>query len=67
MSAAKKVKNEFISILEGDTNHKMSLLQFVKNMSLDDFVRTLPTGQSKVTNFGRDRADKMLISPEELK
>jgi hypothetical protein len=63
MSAAKKVKNEFISILAGDTNQKMSLLQFVKNMSLDDFVRTLPTGQSKITNFGRDRADKILISP----
>ena len=63
MSAAKKVKNEFISILAGDTNQKMSLLQFVKDMSLDDFIRTLPTGQSKITNFGRDRADKMLISP----
>lgn len=63
MSAAKKVKNEFISLLAGDTNQKMPLLQFVKNTSLDDFVRTLPTGQSKITNFGRDRADKMLISP----
>jgi predicted ribosome quality control (RQC) complex YloA/Tae2 family protein len=64
MSTAKKVKNEFTSILAADTNQKMSLLQFVKNMSLDDFVRVLPTGQSKITNFGRDRADKMLISPD---
>jgi hypothetical protein len=61
MNTAKKVKNEFTSILAADTNQKMSLLQFVKNMSLDDFVRILPTGQSKITNFGRDRADKMLI------
>jgi predicted ribosome quality control (RQC) complex YloA/Tae2 family protein len=64
MSTAKKVKNEFTSILAADTNQKMSLLQFVKDMSLDDFVRILPTGQSKITNFGRDRADKMLISPD---
>lgn len=64
MSTAKKVKNEFTSILAADTDQKMSLLQFVKNMSLDDFVRILPTGQSKITNFGRDRADKMLISPD---
>lgn len=63
MSTAKKVKNEFTSILAAGTNQKMSPLQFVKNMSLDDFVRILPTGQSKITNFGRDRADKMLISP----
>ena len=64
MSTAKKVKNEFTSILAADINQKMSLLQFVKDMSLDDFVRILPTGQSKITNFGRDRADKMLISPD---
>ena len=62
MSTAKKVKNEFTSILAAGTNQKMSPLQFVKNMSLDDFVRILPTGQSKITNFGRDRADKMLIA-----
>ena len=67
MSTAKKVKNEFTSILAADTNQKMSLLQFVKNMSLDDFVRMLPTGQSKITNLVREGLDKRIDSPMKLK
>ncbi len=52
MGAAKKVKNELISGLTGDIDQKKhSLLQFIKSLSLDDFVRTLPAGQSKLSSF----------------
>jgi predicted ribosome quality control (RQC) complex YloA/Tae2 family protein len=68
MNAAKKVKNEFLSILGGETiEKKSSLSQFVKNISLDDFVRTLPTGKSRMTSFVRIGLDKKTISAEELK
>lgn len=68
MTAAKKIKNEFVSKLSGDSDEKrLSVLQFVKSVSLDDFIRTLPTGQTKISNPGRERMDKRLISAKELK
>jgi hypothetical protein len=36
-------------------------------MSLDDFVRMLPTGQSKITNLVREGLDKRIDSPMKLK
>ena len=68
MTAAKKIKNEFVSKLSGDSDQKkLSVLQFVKSVSLDDFIRALPTGQTKISNPGRERMDKRLISAKELK
>jgi predicted ribosome quality control (RQC) complex YloA/Tae2 family protein len=68
MNAAKKIKNELVSVLAGKTKQtELSLLHFVKNMSLDDFVRILPTGQSKITNLVREGLDKRIDSPMELK
>jgi hypothetical protein len=68
MTAAKKIKNEFVSKLAGDSDQKkLSVLQFVRSVSLDDFVRTLPTGQTKISNPGRERMDKRLVSAKELK
>jgi hypothetical protein len=68
MNAAKKIKNELVSVLAGKTKQtELSLLQFVKNMSLDDFVRMLPTGQSKITNLVREGLDKRIDSPMNLK
>ena len=68
MTAAKKIKNEFVSKLTGDSDQKkLSVLQFVKSVSLDDFIRALPTGQTKISNPGRERMDKRLISAKELK
>jgi hypothetical protein len=43
MAAAKKVKSEFVRIA-GDEE----IAESIKHISLDDFVRTLPIGQSKI-------------------
>jgi NFACT protein RNA binding domain len=42
---AKKIKNEFIRV---DSDHT-ELLDFIKTISIDDFVRTIPYGQSKIS------------------
>jgi hypothetical protein len=68
INAAKNVRNEFVSVLAEKTKQiELSLLQFVKNMSLDDYVRALPTGQSRTTNFVREGLDKSIDSLEESK
>lgn len=44
MTAAKKTKTEFVKIAgEGD------IAEIIKRISLDDFVRALPTGQSRIS------------------
>jgi predicted ribosome quality control (RQC) complex YloA/Tae2 family protein len=66
INAAKKVRNEFVSVLTDKTKKiELSLLNFVKNVSLDDYVRTLPSGQSKITNLVREGLDKSIDSLEE--
>jgi len=45
MSAAKKVKSEFVKI----ANENTKIAESVKHMSLDEFVRALPTGQSRLS------------------
>src|SRR5919202_1947410 len=42
---AKKIKNEFIRVTSDHTD----LLDFIKTISIDDFVRTIPYGQSKIS------------------
>jgi hypothetical protein len=54
MAAAKKVKSEFVKIA-GDTD----VAEFVKRISLDDFVRTLPTGQSRISFTARGQQQEM--------
>jgi predicted ribosome quality control (RQC) complex YloA/Tae2 family protein len=44
MTAAKKAKSEFVKIA-GDSD----VAETIKRMSLDDFVRALPTGQSRIS------------------
>jgi predicted ribosome quality control (RQC) complex YloA/Tae2 family protein len=48
MTAAKKVKSEFVR-LAGDTE----AAETIKGISLDDFVRALPTGQSRISFTAR--------------
>jgi predicted ribosome quality control (RQC) complex YloA/Tae2 family protein len=68
INAAKKVRNEFVSVLaEKSKRIELSLLNFVKNMSLDDYVRALPAGQSRITNIVREGLDKSIDSLEESK
>lgn len=45
MNLAKKIKSEFVR-LAGDNKE---LADFIKSMSVEEFVRTLPYGQSKVS------------------
>lgn len=42
---AKKIKNEFIRV----ASDHAELLDFIKTISIDDFVRTIPYGQSKIS------------------
>jgi predicted ribosome quality control (RQC) complex YloA/Tae2 family protein len=44
-NVAKKIKGEFIRISSDSTD----LLDFIKSTSIDDFVRTIPYGQSKIS------------------
>jgi hypothetical protein len=53
MTAAKKCKSEFVKIA-GDTD----VAETIKRISLDDFVRALPTGQSRISFTARGQADK---------
>ena len=53
MTAAKKCKSEFVKIA-GDTE----VAETIKRISLDDFVRALPTGQSRISFTARGQADK---------
>ncbi|HEX6253160.1 MAG TPA: ribosome rescue protein RqcH [Nitrososphaera sp.] len=49
MNAAKKVKSEFVKI--ADDNIKIA--ESIKHISLDEFVRALPTGQSRLSFTAR--------------
>jgi predicted ribosome quality control (RQC) complex YloA/Tae2 family protein len=53
MTAAKKVKSEFVKIAGGS-----EAAETIKRISLDDFVRALPTGQSRISFTARGQADK---------
>lgn len=48
MTAAKKAKSEFVKIA-GDSE----MAETIKRISLDDFVRALPTGQSRISFTAR--------------
>ena len=49
MNAAKRVKSEFIKI----ANENTKIAESIKHMSLDEFVRALPTGQSRLSFTAR--------------
>jgi hypothetical protein len=51
MAAAKKIKSEFVR-LAGETD----VAETIKCISLDDFVRALPTGQSRISFTARGQA-----------
>src|SRR5437870_2907703 len=53
MTAAKKAKSEFVKI-----SGESEIAETIKHMSLDDFVRALPTGQSRISFTARGQADK---------
>lgn len=53
MTAAKKCKSEFVKIAGN-----AEVAETIKRISLDDFVRALPTGQSRISFTARGQADK---------
>ena len=49
MNAAKKVKSEFVKAAGDDDDDSSDIVESIRQISLDDFVRALPTGQSRVS------------------
>jgi predicted ribosome quality control (RQC) complex YloA/Tae2 family protein len=49
MNAAKKVKSEFVKIADDNTK----IAESIKHVSIDEFVRALPTGQSRLSFVAR--------------
>jgi predicted ribosome quality control (RQC) complex YloA/Tae2 family protein len=63
MNAAKKIKSELVRVAESDSHEDKSygLADFIKNTSLDDFIRTIPSGQSKIYFTGRGDGEHILL------
>ena len=48
LNVAKKIKSEFVRIL-GTSSNNGDLVDFVKTIMLEDFLRLMPSGQSKIS------------------
>ena len=59
MNVAKKVKSEFVKIAENN----IKIAESIKHISLDDFVRTLPTGQSRLSFTARGQQQQQQVPP----
>jgi hypothetical protein len=60
MTAAKKAKAELVRAAAGS-----DLAEFIKRISLDDFVRALPTGQSRVSFAAKGQQQEMALPADE--
>ncbi|HEX2473030.1 MAG TPA: ribosome rescue protein RqcH, partial [Nitrososphaera sp.] len=56
MNAAKKVKSEFVKIAGDNTK----IAESIKHVSLDEFVRALPTGRSRLSFTARGQQQLLL-------
>jgi predicted ribosome quality control (RQC) complex YloA/Tae2 family protein len=59
MNAAKKVKSEFVKIANDNTK----IAESIKHISLDEFVRALPTGQSRLSFTMRGQQQQLQDPP----
>ena len=59
MNAAKKVKSEFVKIAGENTK----IAESIKHVSLDEFVRALPTGQSRLSFTARGQQQQLQEAP----
>jgi predicted ribosome quality control (RQC) complex YloA/Tae2 family protein len=59
MNAAKKIKSEFVKIAEGN----IKIAESIKHISLDDFIRALPTGQCRLSFTARGQQQLQEIPP----
>jgi predicted ribosome quality control (RQC) complex YloA/Tae2 family protein len=57
MNVAKKVKSEFVKIAENN----IKIAELIKRISLDDFVRALPTGQSRLSFTARGQQQQQQV------
>jgi predicted ribosome quality control (RQC) complex YloA/Tae2 family protein len=55
MNAAKRVKSEFVRI----ANDNIQIAESIKHISLDEFVRALPTGQSRLSFTARGQQQQL--------
>jgi hypothetical protein len=69
MNAAKKIKSELVRVAtaadthrDNNYNNNYSLTDFIKNTSLDDFIRTIPSGQTKINFTGRGDGEEVLLT-----
>ena len=65
MNTAKKIKSELVRVATAADTHRddsYSLMDFIKNTSLDDFIRTIPSGQTKIYFTGRGDGEKVLLT-----
>ena len=65
MNTAKKIKSELVRVATASDTHRddsYSLTDFIKNTSLDDFIRTIPSGQTKIYFTGRGNGEKVLLT-----
>jgi predicted ribosome quality control (RQC) complex YloA/Tae2 family protein len=65
MNTAKKIKSEFVRVATAADIHSddsYSLTDFIKNTSLDDFIRTIPSGQTKIYFTGRGDGEKVILT-----
>jgi predicted ribosome quality control (RQC) complex YloA/Tae2 family protein len=63
MIIAKKIRNEFFSSLNTDNSQQVQPLSlFIQSASIDEFIRTLPNGQSKITSLHREQASQKPFS-----
>ena len=58
MNLAKRVKSEFVRAI---SEFDQSLAEYCKKISLDEFIRMLPTGQSKIERAERGQAINDII------
>jgi hypothetical protein len=59
MNAAKKVKSEFVKIAGENTK----IAESIKHVSLDEFVRALPAGQSRLSFTARGQQQLLQEAP----
>ena len=59
MNAAKKVKSEFVKIADDNTK----IAELIKHISLDEFVRALPAGQSRLSFTARGQQQLQEAAP----
>ena len=57
---AKKIKSEFVKIL---AQSEPSLVSYTKQITIDDLIKILPTGSSKILSVGKGGSFDLVQDP----